>query len=173
MNEVAAPRLSRTPPVLDDVDRLRELGAALVFTVFQKLEGSPLGLTEQEAADRLRRYGENKTVQAFDDGLWARVQAALRSPFVALLAGLGVVFIIARDARGAATVAVMVLLAVVVRIWQQTRSASATRALRKLVTSTVTVPLTYSFWLLAVTAAYVLAAQLVKKHYVSRHQAWL
>jgi Mg2+-importing ATPase len=34
-------------------------------------------------------------------------------------------------------------------------------------------PLTYSFWLLAVTAAYALAAQLVKKHYVSRHQAWL
>ena len=139
MTEVAASWLSRTPPLLDDVDRLRELGAAPVFTVFKQLEGSPLGLTEHEAADRLRRYGDNKTVQAFDEGLWARVLAALRSPFVALLAGLGVIFIIARDVRGAATVAVMVLLAVLLRIWQQTRSASATRALRKLVTSTVTV----------------------------------
>jgi Mg2+-importing ATPase len=34
-------------------------------------------------------------------------------------------------------------------------------------------PPTYSFWLLAVTAAYALAAQLVKNHYVSRHQARL
>jgi Mg2+-importing ATPase len=43
------------------------------------------------------------------------------------------------DARAAVTVGVMVALAVVLRIWQQTRSVRATRALRDLVTSTVTV----------------------------------
>ena len=68
-----------------------------------------------------------------------RIVAALRSPFVALLAGLGVVFVVVGDVRGAVTVAVMVALAVVLRIWQQTRSVRATRALRELVTSTVTV----------------------------------
>jgi len=139
MNELAFPPMSRTPLVGDDVDRLRELGAVPVFTVFQHLAGSPRGLTEQDAADRLRRFGENEPVRAPEDGLSMRVLCALRSPFVALLAGLGVVFVVVGDARGAATVATMVLLAVVLRIWQQTRSVRATRALRELVTSTVTV----------------------------------
>ena len=118
---------------------MRDLGAAPVFTVFQHLAGSPRGLTEQEAADRLRQFGENGPVHDSDDGLWARVLTAVGSPFVALLAGLGVVFVIVGDLRGAVTVAVIVLLAVALRIWQQTRSVRATTALRKLVTSTVTV----------------------------------
>src|SRR6476646_8035879 len=139
MNELAAPPISRTPLVSDDVVRLRDLGAAPVFTVFQHLAGSPRGLTEQEAADRLRQFGENGPVHDSDDGLWARVLTAVGSPFVALLAGLGVVFVIVGDLRGAVTVAVIVLLAVALRIWQQNRSVRATTALRKLVTSTVTV----------------------------------
>jgi Mg2+-importing ATPase len=138
MSELAAPRTTLAPLASDDVIRLRDLGAVRVLTVFQYLAGSPRGLTEQEAADRLRRFGENESVQA-DDRLWVGIVGALRSPFVALLAGLGVVFVIVGDARGAAMVATMVLLAVVLRIWQQTRSVRATRALRKLVTSTVTV----------------------------------
>lgn len=139
MNELVARRTSPRPLVGDDVDRLRELGAAPVFTVFQNVAGSPKGLTEQEAADRLRRFGENEPVHATDDGLWVRILTAIRSPFVALLAGLGVVFVVVGDVRGALIVATMELLAVGLRIWQQTRSARATLALRKLVTSTVTV----------------------------------
>jgi len=34
-------------------------------------------------------------------------------------------------------------------------------------------PLSYSLWLVVVTAAYALAAQLVKKLYIRRHQTWL
>jgi hypothetical protein len=34
-------------------------------------------------------------------------------------------------------------------------------------------PATYSLWLLVVTVTYALAAQVVKKHYVSRHRTWL
>src|SRR6476659_2769352 len=105
MNELAAPPISRTPLVSADVVRLRDLVAAPVFTVFQHLAGSPRGLTEQEAADRLRQFGENGPAHDSDDGLWARVLTAVGSPFVALLAGLGVVFVIVGDLRGAVTVA--------------------------------------------------------------------
>ena len=119
--------------------RLRELAGESVFTVFQRLASSPRGLTEAEAADRLRVFGDNEPFLATDDGLGARVLSAVRSPFVALLAGLAAVFILVGDARGAVTVATMVMLAVVLRIWQQSRSVRATRALRELVTSTVTV----------------------------------
>jgi len=124
--------------VADDA-RLRELAEAPVFMVFQRVAASPRGLTEPEAADRLRRFGDNEPFRAADDGVAARVVGAVRSPFVALLAGLAVVFVVVGDTRGAVTVAVIVALAVVLRIWQQTRSIRANRALRELVASTVTV----------------------------------
>jgi P-type Mg2+ transporter len=139
MTETApAPTWQELRDVADDA-RLRELAEASAFTVFQQLASSPRGLTEPDAADRLRRFGDNEPFRAVDDGVAARVVAAVRSPFVMLLAGLGVVFVVVGDTRGAVTVAVMVALAVVLRIWQQTRSVRATRALRHLVTSTVTV----------------------------------
>ena len=139
MTGTAAGLTSRGRLFSADHDRLEELADVPVFTLFQRLDSSPRGLTESEAADRLRRFGDNEPFRPVDDRLGARVVLASRSPFVALLAGLGVVFVVVGDARGAVTVAVMVALAVVLRVWQQTRSVRATRALRDLVTSTVTV----------------------------------
>jgi Mg2+-importing ATPase len=139
MTGVAAGLTSGERPISADDARLKELGDLPVFTLFQRVRSSPRGLTEPEAADRLRRFGDNEPFRPVDDGLGARVVLALRSPFVALLAGLGVVFVVVGDVRGAVTVAVMVALAAVLRIWQQTRSVRATRALLDLVSSTVTV----------------------------------
>ena len=76
MTELAPARVSRTPLVGDDVDLLRKLGAAPVFTVFQHVAGSPRGLTEQEATDRLGRFGENEPAKT-DDGPWLRVLTAV------------------------------------------------------------------------------------------------
>ena len=73
---------------------MTELGAAPVFTVFQQVAGSPRGLTEQEAADRLRRFGENEPFRDSRRPAWcSSLTARYGSPFVALLAGLGVVFV--------------------------------------------------------------------------------
>ena len=49
------PRDART----DDDARLRALSEAPVITVFQRLASWPKGLTEPEAADRLRDCGDN------------------------------------------------------------------------------------------------------------------
>lgn len=118
---------------------LPELATLPSFQVFQRVGGSPRGLTETEAAERLRRFGENQEFRPGGDGLAASALAAVRSPFVALLAALAVVFVIVGDARGAAMVGSIDALAVALRIWQHTRSARAAGELRKLVTSTVTV----------------------------------
>ena len=120
-------------------EHLQELADASVFTVFQRLAGSPRGLTEAAAEERLLRFGANEPPRVGEVGVLARLSAALRSPFVALLAGLGAVLVIVGDARGMFIVSVMVVLAVMLRIWQQTRSIRAARALRELVTATVTV----------------------------------
>ena len=119
----------------------RELAEAPVFTVFQRLASVPAGLTESEAADRQRRRGDNALPEpgVAPASVAARALAAVRSPFVALLAGLGVVFVLVGDPRGALTVLAVVLLSIGPRAWQHTRSDRALRALRGQVSHTVTV----------------------------------
>src|ERR1700676_4011380 len=101
--------------VADNV-RLAELADAPVFTVFQRLATSPRGLSEPEAADRLRRFGDNESFHATDDGVAPGNVAAAGEPFVALLGGLGLVFGVVGDSRGAISVSFMVALAVGMRI---------------------------------------------------------
>jgi Mg2+-importing ATPase len=129
------PRDART-----DYDaRLRALSDAPVITVFQRLASSPKGLTEPEAADRLRNCGDNLVDTGAGSGVRRRAGLAVTSPFVALSACLGVVFVVVGDLRGPVTVAVMVVLSVVLRFWQHTRSDRTVLALRAQVSTTVTV----------------------------------
>jgi Mg2+-importing ATPase len=143
-----APRPTRADPVAPDrPTRPGELADAPVFTVFQRLASTPAGLTETEAADRQGRRGDNALPEpgvggqggsAVDRAASAAL-AGVRSPFVALLAALGVVFVLVGDPRGALTVAAVVLLSIGLRAWQHTRSDRALRALRGQVSHTVTV----------------------------------
>ncbi|WP_409464250.1 magnesium-translocating P-type ATPase [Amycolatopsis sp. GA6-003] len=116
---------------------LRAHGDAPVLTLFRNLDSSPKGLTEHEAAERLRRFGDNRVDGT--DRAPVRVWAAARSPFVALLTALGVVFAGVGDIRGAVTVGVMVVLSIGLRYWQHTRSERAISAVRDQITTTVTV----------------------------------
>ncbi|SFW74958.1 Mg2+-importing ATPase [Amycolatopsis australiensis] len=125
-------------PAGDDTS-LRELGDAPVLAVYRQLRSSPKGLTESEAAERLHRHGDNRVGAETGLSVPERVWDAVRSPFVALLTGLGVVFAVAGDLRGAITVGVMIVLSVGLRWWQHTRSDRAVRALRAQVSTTVTV----------------------------------
>lgn len=139
MTEPCVAPSPEVPAGRNDGVAVRELASASTFTVFQRLDSSPGGLTEQSAADRLCHFGENVPGRYSDDGFLVSVRSALKSPFVALLAALGLVFVAVRDADGAATVAVMVALAVGLRVSQHTRSARAARALRAQVRTTATV----------------------------------
>lgn len=138
MTSIPSPRTRHGARMGDDAN-LRELALAPVLTVFQQLNGSPKGLTESEAEGRLRDLGENRVLVPLGSGAGRRAAAAVSSPFVALLTGLGVVFVVVGDLRGAVTVGVMVVLSVALRFWQYTRSDRAVRALRSKVTTTVTV----------------------------------
>lgn len=138
MTSLPASRMRHGSSLGDDTI-LRELAMAPILTVFQRLGGSPKGLTESEAEERLRGLGENRVAVPVDSGTGRRAAAAVSSPFVALLTGLGVVFVVVGDLRGAVTVGVMVGLSVALRFWQYTRSDRAVRALRSQVTTTATV----------------------------------
>lgn len=87
MTATAAGLTSRERLISADHARLAELADVPVFTLFQRVASSPRGLTEPEAADRLRRFGDNEPFRPVDDRFGARVVLAIRSPFVALPAG--------------------------------------------------------------------------------------
>jgi P-type Mg2+ transporter len=118
---------------------LRDVAGASTLSVYRMLGSSPKGLVEGEVARRQHRHGEN--LMDADPGLTpgARALAAVRGPFLALLAALDVVFVVVGETRGAVTLAVMAAASVVVRFWQQTRSDRAVNALRSRVRTTVTV----------------------------------
>lgn len=137
LQSLVSTRRSSTPA--GDEQRLAELAHAPSFVAFQRLASSPTGLTEQSAAARAVEHGENRPGRYVDDRVATRVVAALRSPFVALLAALGMVLIAVGDPGGAVTVAVVVCSAVALRLWQQTRAVRAVRGLRHQVSTTATV----------------------------------
>ena len=139
MTETAVDRIGQHDVSFTNDTTWRDLADAPVFTVFRRMRSTPRGLTEREAADRLRQCGDNEPPRLDDERFAARVGDAVRSPFVILLVGLGAVFAAVGDARGASMVSVIVVAAVLLRIWQRTRSVRATRGLRHLVISTVTV----------------------------------
>ncbi|WP_037344710.1 magnesium-translocating P-type ATPase [Sciscionella sediminilitoris] len=128
-------RSVHTPP--PEHERLGEVAAAPALSVYRMLESSPHGLTEAEAEARASAHPESVPRRFSRTG--TRLLAAARSPFAALLAALGAVFVVLGDARGAITVGVMVGLSIGLRYWQQNRSERAVAALRANVSTTLTV----------------------------------
>lgn len=110
-------------------DILQDAAAASAFTLYQSTASSPQGLTEQQAEERLSQWGENVSRQDRRPTWSQTLLSAGRSPFVGLLASLGVVFAFLGDARGAITVTIMVAAAVSLRAWQHGRAARAVSAL--------------------------------------------
>ncbi|OFJ55629.1 magnesium-translocating P-type ATPase [Mycolicibacterium grossiae] len=100
------------------------------FALYKQNSSTPRGLTEDEAAERLARFGENRAPDGDDASLRVRAVVAVRSPFVVLLAVLGAVFATLGDLRGTVIVALVVLTAVTLRCWHHGRSSRAVRALR-------------------------------------------
>jgi P-type Mg2+ transporter len=109
---------------------LRHLASTSDFQLYKEVSSSPRGLTEDDAAARLVEYGENAMPESERPSIASRLAAALRSPFVALMTTLGVIFVVLGDGRGATIVAIMVASAVVLRMWHQGRSLRVVLALR-------------------------------------------
>jgi Mg2+-importing ATPase len=115
------------------------LANASAQRLFRRVESGPQGLTEAEADRRLAADGENRIATRGRKRLPAAVFAAVASPFVALLLGLGLIFWLLGDVRGGVTVSVMVAISIALRAGQEHRSRHAVDALRGFVTTTATV----------------------------------
>ena len=97
------------------------------------------GLTQTEAAERLRKTGPNEVAQEKPQGWPVRLLKIARNPLVILLVTLSSVSFATGDARAGTVIAVMVALSVGLRFWQEARADQAAAKLKAMIHVTATV----------------------------------
>jgi Mg2+-importing ATPase len=111
--------------------------------VLQTLGTSPNGLTETEAAARMEKYGPNEVAQEKQHGWLRRLWVAVRNPLVILLTVLVIItFATAGDASdyiGGFVMLAMIVLAVLLRLIQETKADNAAAKLKAMIKVTATV----------------------------------
>ena len=107
--------------------------------VLEQLGTSPAGLTEEEAAERLERYGPNEVAAEKQQGWLQRLYVAGRNPLVILLTVLASVSFATQDFRAGTVMLLMVGLGVSLRFVQETRADTAVVKLKAMIRVTATV----------------------------------
>lgn len=107
--------------------------------VLRSLDSGPRGLLEEQAGDRLARYGEN-TLPAWRPVSWPRrFLRSLRDPFTSVLLCLGLVSAAVASWGTACVTLVLVVVSCLLRSAEEHRADRSTAALRELVATTATV----------------------------------
>jgi P-type Mg2+ transporter len=120
-------------------DALRAAAIAEAAEVLRQLGGSPAGLTDDEAAERLSRHGPNEVAHEKQHGWLRRFYLAARNPLVILLTVLAILSFATDDFTGGAVMLLMVLLGLMLRFVQETRADAAAAKLKALISVTATV----------------------------------
>ena len=128
-------------PVASDplVSLLMQAARANPEQVLAQLQAPAEGLSEAEAADRLRRVGPNEVAHDRAPRPAQRLWHAYNNPFNLLLTLLAVVSWLTDDHKATVVIGSMVALSTVVRFVQEARSSRAAEALKALVSNTATV----------------------------------
>jgi Mg2+-importing ATPase len=110
--------------------------------LLQQLGTSPAGLSEEEAATRLEKYGPNEVAQEKQHGWLRRLWIASRNPLVILLTILAIITFAtaggASDYIDGSLMAAMVLLALMLRLIQETKADNAAAKLKAMIKVTAT-----------------------------------
>src|SRR5271154_626326 len=124
-------------------DAVRDAAMQESSAVLQQLNTSPSGLSETEAAARLEQYGFNEVAQEKQHGWLLRLWVAVRNPLVILLAVIATItFATASETSdyiGGSVMVGMILLAVMLRLIQETKADNAAAKLKAMIKVTATV----------------------------------
>ncbi|HTV40558.1 MAG TPA: magnesium-translocating P-type ATPase [Candidatus Sulfotelmatobacter sp.] len=124
-------------------DLLHDAATAQIADVLKRLNASPDGLSEEEAAERLEVFGPNEVGQEKKHGWLYRLWVAVRNPLVVLLAVIATVaFATAEDPSdyvGGFVMVAMMVLAVSLRLILETRADNAAAKLKAMIKVTATV----------------------------------
>jgi Mg2+-importing ATPase len=120
-------------------DQLLEKARADGETVLREFSSRLEGLSQAEAALRLKQYGLNEIAREKHQSVLMRLLSNVKNPLVLLLAALGLLSFLTGDLRATAVIFVMVLLGVVLRFFQEMRADQAAEKLQAMVSNTATV----------------------------------
>ncbi len=129
----------RHPSEIQVSPEISELSLCGPDEVFQKLGTSNQGLTEAEAARRLKEHGPNVVAQDKRHNRLRLLGRALVNPLVILLSVLAVISALTGDLRAATVMAAMVVLGVVLRFVQEARADDAAAKLKAMISVNATV----------------------------------
>ena len=107
--------------------------------VLERLESHPDGLSEPGVEALRQRFGPNEVEHEKPLTWWKHLWLAYRTPFSLLLTVLAAVSYATGDLKAMTVIGSMVVLATVIRFWQETRSSKAAEKLKAMVRTTATV----------------------------------
>src|SRR5678810_559906 len=90
------------------------------------------GLSDQEAAVRLRAEGPNELPSAKPRGFLALVWEVVREPMLLLLVGAGAIYLVLGELRDSAVLLVSIVAVLGISLYQQRKTERALEALRDL-----------------------------------------
>ena len=107
--------------------------------LLERLESHPDGLSEPAVEALRERFGPNEVEHEKPLPWWKHLWLAYRTPFSLLLTVLAAVSYATGDLKAMTVIGSMVVLATVIRFWQETRSNKAAEKLKAMVRTTATV----------------------------------
>src|SRR5271154_5402719 len=123
-------------------DSIRDAATQETAEVLQRLNTSSSGLSQTEAEARLAQYGPNEVAQEKQHGWLLRLWVAVRNPLVILLAVIATItFATASETSdyiGGSVMVGMILLAVLLRLIQETKADNAAAKLKAMIKVTAT-----------------------------------
>jgi Mg2+-importing ATPase len=128
-----------TPGTQPDDFWLQKASQLGVADVLDRLQTSSVGLSWTAAQRRLEQFGPNVAVPHKVLPWYVVLWHSFRNPFNYILVFLGVVSYLTDDIRSMMVMAVMVVVAVALRFWQEFRSQVKTESLRQMVRNHATV----------------------------------
>lgn len=111
--------------------------------VYEELNTSPKGLTNDEVESRLEKYGPNQVAREKSVSWYMLLLSNFKNPFIIVLLLLGAVSYFSGDMRGTIVVSTMVILSVIMRFTQEYRSSLASESLKAMVSTKATVKRTW------------------------------
>jgi H+-transporting ATPase len=106
------------------------LGAAAITAEFGKLGTSPKGLSADEAAARLAKYGRN-AIEARDESRWTKLVGYFWGPIPWMIEAAALISLLRQDWPDFWVVTGLLLYNAAVGFWQDNKAASALAALKK------------------------------------------
>jgi P-type Mg2+ transporter len=121
------------------VASLRQAAASSADELLRALATAATGLTEEDAAQRLARHGENRVAHERPPAWYVQLWHGFANAFSALLTILATVSWATGDRESAAIIALMVIVSGMLRFFQERRASLAAEKLQEMVRVTTTV----------------------------------